>query len=221
VTAELTLAEERERKRLAAAIHDNLSQLLLLSIMKLDRLKKQTDVEKRSSTLADTRRLLDNALQCARTLTADLRPPLLGGEDDVRTALMWVAKKMEPHGLTVTVRDHGKQKRLDDDVLIMTYQAVQELLWNVLKHSGTDYATIRIDRIDDKVQVVVEDSGRGFDRPSPAAGGGFGLVSISERLTSVGGDLTISSIPGQGTRACITVPMKVPDAAISRPSDKA
>jgi signal transduction histidine kinase/ActR/RegA family two-component response regulator len=207
----LSRAEDRERKRLATAIHEDLSQLLALAKMKLERLDVHQGRADVRPALTVVKGLLNESLTVARTLTADLRPPLLGGTDDLMAALRWVVDKMHRHGLTVTVTEHGESKVLEEDILLVTYQAVQELLWNVLKHAQTGEATICVDRRGEQAEIIIEDRGQGFDSTrmtTPSKEGGFGLLNISERVSSVGGHFTITSAPGAGTRAQIIVPMK-------------
>jgi signal transduction histidine kinase len=139
---ELTLAEDRARRRLATAIHDNLSQLLAQSKLKLEQTNRMMAVEQLWERLMEVNGLLDQALTTTRTITIDLRPPLLGDANDLSGALNWVATTMGRNGLTVTFTEYGEPKPLDDDVLVVIYQAVQELLWNVLKHAGTTDASI-------------------------------------------------------------------------------
>ena len=219
IASQLTLAEDRERKRLAGVLHDNLSQLLAVSKMKLERMSMQHSLEKSWNTLMDVKQMLDEALTYSRTLTADLRPPVMGTEDDLKAALEWVAAKMQPHGLMVNLRHYGAAHRLDEDVLIVTYQAVQELLWNVLKHADVREVFVSTDSAGDHVAITVQDYGKGFDAPrppQPSKEGGFGLMNLSERLATIGGHLAIMSIPDQGTRAVLRVPMT--GTAMSAPS---
>ena len=211
IASQLTLAEDRERKRLAGVLHDNLSQLLIVSKMKLERISMQHSMEKSWTTLMNVKRLLDEAVTYSRTLIADLRPSLMGDEDDLKAALKWVADKMQPHGLMVSIRHYGVSHLLDEDVLIVTYQAVQELLWNVLKHAEVRETFVSTDSTADHVEITVQDYGRGFDasrRGQPSREGGFGLMNVCERLRTVGGHLQITAIPGHGTRAVLRVPMK-------------
>jgi len=117
---------------------------------------------------------------------------------------------MRRHGLFVTFRDLGEPKVLEEDILIVTYQAVQELLWNVIKHAGTTEASVWIDRSGENADIVVEDHGKGFKNAPPRKpqDEGFGLLSVQERLSLVGGQLEMTSLPQGGTRARITVPLK-------------
>ena len=210
LAAELSRTEDRERKRLATAIHDNFSQLLAVSLIRLDAIAQKKDIGEVWNTVKDVKDQLNEALIAARTLTEDLRPPLLGHEDDLKAALTWVAGKMHRHGLFVSLRDHGEPKVVEEDVLIITYQAVQELLWNVIKHAGTTEASVCIDRSGEHAEIVVEDHGKGFEpsRLRKPENQGFGLLSIQERLGLIGGRLEMTSAPRSGTRARITVPLR-------------
>ncbi|WP_447983222.1 response regulator [Nitrospira sp. Nam74] len=211
IASQLTLAEDRERKRLAGVLHDNLSQLLVVSKMKLERMSLQHSFEKSWNTLMDVKRMLDDALTYSRTLTAELRPALMGTEDDLDAALKWVAEKMHGHGLMVNIRHYGTAQVLDEDVLIVSYQAVQELLWNVLKHAGVFEAFVSTDCTANHIEIVVQDYGKGFDASrtaQPSKEGGFGLLNVAERLDTVGGELKMTSMPGSGTRAILRLPVK-------------
>jgi PAS domain S-box-containing protein len=207
---ELTRTEARERKRLAADLHDNLAQTLVLGKMKLE--VAQHDPTDRTKALKAVTSLLDEALTYTRTVMSDLRPPLLGDEDDFRAAIAWVVEKLQRHGLTVTIYDDGQLKVLEEDVLTVTYQAIHELLFNVLKHARTEQALVILKRDAGYLEAVVMDEGAGFEpvsRPSRPDEGGFGLFSIRERIGSVGGRFEITSHMGVGTCAKLIVPLKV------------
>lgn len=210
LTIELTRTEARERKRLAADLHDNLAQILVLGKMKLE--IAQHDQTDWTNACKAVRSLLDEALTYTRTVMSDLRPALLGDEDDFRTAIAWVVDKLQRHGLTVTMYDDGQQKVLDEDVLTVTYQAIQELLFNVLKHARTQRAVLFLKRDAGHLEAVISDEGAGFEpapRPSRPDEGGFGLLSIRERIEPVGGRFEITSHVGVGTNAKLTMPLKV------------
>ena len=207
---ELTRTEARERKRLAADLHDNLAQILVLGKMKLE--IAQHDQTERANAFKAVTSLLDEALTYTRTVMSDLRPALLGDEDDFRTAIAWVVDKLQRHSLTVTIYDDGQPKVLEEDVLTVTYQAIQELLFNVLKHARTQQALLLLKREAGYLEAVVMDEGAGFEpvsRPSRPDEGGFGLFSIRERLEPVGGRFEITSHLGVGTCAKLIVPLKV------------
>jgi PAS domain S-box-containing protein len=210
LASQLSRAEHRERKRLATALHDNLAQLLVLSKLKLERMQSMAP-EKSWNTMMDVKQLLDEAVNYTRTLTVNLRPPLLADGDDLQAALKWVADKMTHHGMAIHLRNYDEPQPLSEDVLIVTYQSVQELLWNVIKHSGTTEAFVSIQRVGTQAEVTIEDHGAGFDTAAPSSssgdGGGFGLLNVKERLLSIGGELTLTAMPHHGTRAVIRIPL--------------
>ncbi|WP_447987301.1 ATP-binding response regulator [Nitrospira sp. Nam74] len=142
---------------------------------------------------------------------ADLRPVLWGDEQDLLEACKWVIEKVQRHGLTVMLQDDGQPKPLDKEVLIATYQSIQELLTNVVKHARTTRATLEILRSESYVEAIVTDEGIGFDPMAPrtvSRESGFGLFSIRERIPLLGGSFDTISSPSKGTVATIRVPLK-------------
>ena len=132
-------------------------------------------------------------------------------------ALEWLANWMgEHHGLSVEVSADPEVTTDREDVKILIFEAVRELLFNVVKHSGTTRARLNMSRFDDEsLKVEVRDRGVGYD-PENVAGrsiqddavpgtsaGGFGLFSIRERLGLIGGRLEVESAPNEG--ACFTL----------------
>jgi CheY-like chemotaxis protein len=126
--------------------------------------------------------------------------------------MQWVVQKMSRYGLHVDVEDDGKAKRLDEETLVLTYHSVHELLFNVLKHAGTRKAKVVLRDVGDHLEVAVIDEGQGFDTSAkhvPTERGGFGLFSIRERITLLGGRCEIVSVLGKGTCATIIVPLRL------------
>ncbi|HET6674246.1 MAG TPA: response regulator [Nitrospiraceae bacterium] len=215
---ELSRAAESERKHLAAELHDNLAQLLVFCKIRLEALQKHPDMNRRSQALEEVTTALHQALSYTRTLMSELHPSLLGDETDLTTAIRWVSEKLQRRGLSVTMHDDGARKCLEDDVLRVVYQSIQELLWNVLKHAGTNEAEIYLKQSGDRLEAVVTDRGVGFEasRMIPSKEGGFGLFNIRERLESVGGRLEITSLTGQETSIKLQVALKKrPDESTS------
>jgi PAS domain S-box-containing protein len=207
---ELGRTEERERSRLATDLHDNLAQLLALAKMRLERLGIKVRPAQREA-VAGIVELLDEALSYTRTVMADLRPMYSGSEEDLAAAVSWVADKIRKHGLIIEIHGEARNTILDEDILMVTYQCVQELLANVVKHADTDRADIYLGRTNGCLEVSVVDRGKGFDASvthSPSHKGGFGLFNIRERLHLLGGRLELTSVPGHGTTARILIPLK-------------
>jgi CheY-like chemotaxis protein/anti-sigma regulatory factor (Ser/Thr protein kinase) len=162
-------------------------------------------------------------------LTADLIPPVLY-DAGLGPALQWLARNfLEKHGLHVEVVFSPSGEPQSDDVRVFMFDAVREILFNVVKHSGEPIAHVECFRADDGcVQVVVRDQGEGFDPTRFQTGErsqGFGLFSIQQRLKHLGGRLEIDSRPGQGTRITIIGPpppktQQLP-LRVARPSEHA
>ncbi|MES4784905.1 MAG: hypothetical protein C4294_02795, partial [Nitrospiraceae bacterium] len=175
-------------------------------------LERQWSSNEPPPSLTQLKELLDQALTYTRTLMSDLRPVILGDEDDLLGAVRWVVEKMQQYGLEIEVIDDGKPKSLNEEVLRVTYQSLQELLCNVLKHARTQQATVSLRRAGRYLHVMVMDTGVGFNASQKRAAtreGGFGLFNIQERLDMIGGHLEIRSVPGHGTQATLMVPLKL------------
>ena len=210
LAAQLCKADEMARQRLASELHDNLAQTLALCQMKLVALSRTT-TPPLAAEIAPVTDLLDEAMTVTRQLMRDLRPPTLGGDGDLITAVQWVKAKLERHGLAVRVVDDGKRKLLDADVLRVAYQSLHELLFNVLKHAHVSEATVRLRRIGNYLAIQVKDCGAGFQTEAtkvPTHEGGFGLFNLHEQLRSIGGHIRVSSVPGRGTRVTIQLPLQ-------------
>jgi signal transduction histidine kinase len=212
LATELTLAEQRERKRLASELHDYLAQMLALGRMKMSQLRQKVAAEAPAiqQLVAEVDSLLEKAGEYTRSLMAKLNPPVLE-ESGLPSALTWLAKQMPLHGLLVDVRLSQEQVPLPDDQAVLLFQSVRELLLNVAKHAGTDSATVSL-KVDPEQQLCIEvkDQGRGFDPVAMEAkseNAHFGLFSVRERMQAMGGRLDVKSHPGEGTTVTMMLPL--------------
>ncbi len=213
LAAELTLAEQRERRRLAEVLHDGLQQLLVAARVRAHMLGRSTDPGVRHGC-QEMVALLEEALAEARTLTGELSPPTLqkGG---LLPALEWLTRWMgEKHHLTVRLRPPAAPlPALAEDVSVLLYQAVRELLLNTVKYAQVTVAEVALTQEDDALTLTVADAGVGFDptrlRVLGGTEGGFGLFGIRERLELMGGRLKVESAPGRGSRFTLVVPLRL------------
>jgi PAS domain S-box-containing protein len=212
---ELTLAEQRERRRLADVLHGDLQQLLVGAKLLVSPLKEAADpkVQEAGREVTD---LLDGALRCSRSLTEELSPPILymGG---LIPALAWLARWIgEKHNLAVVLRAEETAPILSHDTTVLLFQFIRELLFNAVKHAHVNTAQIEIGWRDGRVQVQVADEGVGFDpaqlRVTGGDLGGFGLLGIQERLELLGGGMEIESAPGKGSRFTLWIPVQRAEA---------
>ncbi len=210
LASEMSLTEERERRRIAAELHDHITQQLILFKINLGSLPKEQLPSEITKSLDEIYQHLDRIIGDTRTLTFDLSSPTLyelGLEAAIRE---WLHEEVqEKHGIHTEFEDDGQPKPLDEDVRALLYRAGLELLVNVVKHAQAQNVKVSIGRDNDNVRIEVVDDGVGFV-PSPQSNktGGFGLFSIRERLNYLGGSIDIESKPGQGTHVRLIASIK-------------
>ena len=211
LTSQLHLTEQRERRRLATTLHDSLAQSLALIRMKLQHTKQRMrDNETLSSFITEFDELVQQCLTQARAIMANLCPPIVQASGLV-PALRWLAEHMAVQGLTVEL-DISEAKawpRLGEEREALLFNAIRELLLNVLKHAGVPQATIRVEEPGARHwHITVSDAGVGFDPThiqASSSGEHFGLSSMHERMELLGGRCVIESTPGMGTRVRLEV----------------
>ena len=211
LTTELTLTEQRERRRLATELHDHLAQLLVLGKVKLGQSKRLTQPEKRDELIEETDAVLSEALAYTRTLVIDLSPPILR-EFGLPAALRWLGERMQRHALAVTVQIETEDVPLPEDQAVLLFQSIRELLMNTIKHAQSDSATVRMEQQFGVLRIEVRDEGVGFDLAGAssiptAVSAKFGLFSIRERMRALGGHFDLQSALGEGTTATLILPL--------------
>lgn len=213
LSIELTRAEERERRRFANMLHDNLQQILAGARFSVQSIINSPLDDTTHERLDGVVAVIDEAIAASRELTAEVAPPVLY-QSGLPKALRWLAKWIEEkHGLAVDVAADERQKEVSLDTRVVLFQAVKELLFNVVKHAQAKRAEVVLCYGgEDAIAVSVRDEGVGFDPGRMAGGegtvGGFGLMAIRERLSALGGTIDVLSAPGQGTTTTIRVPIQ-------------
>lgn len=162
-----------------------------------------------AAELAAARRLVDDALDEARSAIRGLRPSVL---DDLGLAagLRGLARELPDIDVDVDVDVDVESIALPAHVETALYRVGQEALQNVVKHAGASHVRLVLQRQDDRVVLVVEDDGRGFETKTSHNPGSYGLEGMAERIDMVGGHLSLRSSPGQGTVITATVPATAP-----------
>jgi PAS domain S-box-containing protein len=211
LASELSLTEERERRRLATDLHDAIGQSLAMAKLKLDLLRSGTKGEQRTGELSDVARLIVQAIQHTRSLTFELSPPVLY-ELGLEAALDSLVERMQhAHDIQIDFSSDGGSFSLGEDLSVFCFRAVQELLINVVKHARTRQARISLSREGGTLKIIVLDHGVGFvpgTMPNHAdQSSGFGLFSIEERVRHFGGHLEVDSRRGRGTRVTLFIPL--------------
>lgn len=219
-TAELRLlasrvasAQEAERQRIAAGLHDSVCQLLAACQLKLAQVENCTDAAVRSELLQAADAMLVSANEEARCLTFELSSATLfdgGLLDSVRDLCSYMTKQYQ---ITFDLTSSDPEISIPPHPRAALYHCIRELMHNVVKHAGVDHAMVRIEQRGGehgpRVLVSIRDYGKGFDpehldRPLTWQGG-FGLRQVRERMRDIGGTLRIESVPGDGTKAVLEV----------------
>lgn len=210
LASELSLAEERERRRIANILHDDIGQLLAAARIKLWGLLEAMTSEELKTQANDARQHVEEAINRARSLTSELSPPILY-ELGIEAALEWLGERMQKqHGFGFTFDGGNGYMPLDEEVRIFLFTSVRELMVNIVKHAKAQHVRISIKKTGGDVVVGVEDDGVGFlARETGWGSSGFGLFSIRERLRHLEGHLHIDSAPGGGTRIILSVPSRI------------
>jgi len=211
LASELLLAEERMRRRIAIDVHDHIGQKLAISKIKIKSLCKSVSSQKVAKVLNEVGDLVTQTIESSRSLTFELSPPVLY-ELGFEAAVEWLVRHTkQQHGLSVKFKDDGNAKPLDNNVRVFLFQAVRELLVNVVKHAQARHLTVSTQKVNSEIQVDIEDDGIGFEVSQISFNNnetsGFGLFSIRERLGHIGGRLKIESRSGCGTKVILTAPL--------------
>lgn len=207
----LSVAEERERQRIATGLHDDLGQWLAVAKLKLGRLGIASDAAERDKLTEDVRELVDRAARAARSTTFELSSPILR-QLGFEAAIQSIGERMqEVCGVRFAFGSDRAAIRLPHDTLVVLLRVVRELLFNVHKHAQASRVEVFTYRSEGRYDICVNDDGVGFtpsDRaPAFGATGGFGLFSAEAQVRALGGRLHLESAPGTGTRVTVSVPV--------------
>ena len=215
LASQLTITEEKERRHIAADLHDLIGHSLALARMQLNGiLEAQSELE-RNMLVKDISHILLKSLQDTRSLIFELSSPSLNEIGLGAAVSEWLEEHVgKRHGLKtefIDEIDKKLRKTLDDNVRAVLFRNVRELLTNVIKHAKAEKVSVHLKAGDGMVSVIVEDDGIGFDPQAPTPlgekKGGYGLFSIRERMADLRGTFDIQSEPGKGCRAVLTVPV--------------
>jgi len=214
LASELTIAEQRERRKLATDLHDYLAQLLVAIRLKISQSRTRLTQPEADRWLAEAEDVLQSALDYTRSLVAQLTPMALH-QFGLPAALQWLGGQMsKQYRLAVSVDcEHARSVSLPEDQAVLVYQSIRELLMNVSKHAGVDRATLRMAVEQGHLCVTIRDEGVGCDPDATGMAGNsavsskFGLFSIRERMTALGGTFSVVSAAGEGTTATLSLPL--------------
>ena len=208
LTTELLLTEERERRTVAEALHDSIGPLLAFSQRELGSLQNFVTKEV-SLSLDEVKHHINDAVKQTRSLTFDLSPSSLydlGFEAAVEELTEQFAEERK---LKFSFKDSEEPKPLSDETKILLYRSVRELLVNIAKHAEAKTVWVSLSNNNSNIEITIKDNGKGFDTTKPPKSRGFGLFSIRERLTHIGGQFSVESQKGKGTKITLLAPLNL------------
>jgi signal transduction histidine kinase len=216
LASQLTIAEEKERRVIAADLHDHVGHSLALARMQLESIPETKSELEKNILVKDVSNILLAALQDTRNLISELSSPSMHeiglGAAVAEYLEEQIAKR---HGLKTEFVDNisdAHRKTLDENVRALMFRSVRELLVNVVKHAKASQVRVHLTEVYDELKFAVEDDGIGFDpgaiHDQKGKSSGLGLFSIQERMTDLGGSFDIQSEPDKGCRVTLTVPVK-------------
>lgn len=215
------VAQEEERKRIARELHDDTSQALTALLYAAEEAAEVTDPDEMNRLLTSMREVAQRTLDGVHKLIFDLRPSVLDHLGLVAATHWFAQSRLEPAGVRVIIEEEDMPRRLPAEVETALFRVVQEAIANIARHSLARNVRIAFTLKQGVAALTVEDDGIGFDMLeltlSPDTGRGLGLLGMRERVQLLGGELTIDTAPGHGTRIDIFVPVE--PGGRNRPGD--
>ncbi len=200
---ELSDTEDRERKRFASMLHDDLQQILAAMRFRIQMIDPDDSADSAfDKHVLELNELVEESIRKSRSLYYELSPPVLH-RNGLFAALEWLAKDVEEkHGFKVAVKTEGDSETGSQALDSMLFRSVKELLFNAVKHSGADSAQFDEHNGNTRIRIRVTDQGKSFDpsifRKKGGKMTGFGLFNIEERIRCLGGRFEFESSP-EGT----------------------
>ncbi|MFZ5595964.1 MAG: sensor histidine kinase [Bacillota bacterium] len=206
-------AQEEERHRVAREIHDGPAQLMANIVMRAEFCMKLMDVDRSRvrEELQALQNMVRQSLQDVRKIIFDLRPMVLDDLGLVPAVKRYVEDFQNQYGITVEMVVIGTPRRFSMAVEVALFRVMQECLSNIRKHSRCSHVVIKMEILDDKINMLIKDNGVGFNIGSVISGENkncFGLLGIRERAQILDGEVIINTSPGNGTAVSISIPLE-------------
>jgi two-component system, NarL family, sensor histidine kinase UhpB len=204
---------EEERKRIGRELHDETSQTLAATLVRLDlcdQAVQDHDAAGAHAQVVNCKTLVAHTMDEIKLIVYDLRPVMLDDFGLVPTLRWYIQSHLHGVGPEIVTDFDDADLRLPGDVETALYRVTQEALANAVKHSDATKIHVRLVTKPGFVSLAVIDNGMGFDQDAALRGNGHagvGLLSIKERVELSGGSVNIESAVGRGTRLYVVVPL--------------
>jgi PAS domain S-box-containing protein len=211
VSGQLIEGQEKERRRLARELHDDICQRLAMLSLRIEKASKGWG----SGRVSVGEQLEQIWKQCSdltgdvQALSHELHPSILDNLGLATAVKSFCREVSEQSGVAVEFVGKNIPDSLPREVSLSLFRVVQEAVHNAIKYSGQKHFDVRLEGTSSELELEVKDEGVGFDAASTNDGGGLGLVSMAERIHQVNGTFTIDSRVSAGTRVHARVPLTV------------
>lgn len=201
--------QEEERRKVAREIHDGPAQSIANLVFRVELIENllDKDINKAKAELTELKSLVRSSIQDIRKIIYDLRPMSLDDLGLIPTLARYIDKFVKETGIEINFTIIGNQKRLSNTYEVTIFRIVQEALNNIFKHARARSGKVRLEYGLDNINLLIIDDGIGFD-PVEINGEKYGLASMKERCTLLGGRINIESRPKRGTIIKVILPLK-------------
>lgn len=197
-------AEERSRSHFAKELHDGMGPLLSSAKMSLTAISREERSPEQRRIIENTAYVIDEAIRSLREISNNMSPHLLTNFGLARAVENFISKCATIHNEKINFRTNLKGERFDEDVEVILYRVICELINNSLKHASCSEISLALEHEQNRLRLAYADNGKGFN-PHTVAEYGMGLSNIHSRIHSLGGELEITSLKGQGMRATVSI----------------
>lgn len=207
-TKAVITAEENERKRIAADLHDGVGQMMSAAKMNLSAFENEITFNNIEQKLSFEKliNLVDESCREIRSVSHQMMPNALL-KSGLASAVKEFIEKIDNRIIKINLYTEGLHERLDSNTETILYRVIQECVNNVIKHSGASTLDISLIKDADGISATVEDNGRGFDTTDQQKFEGIGIKNISSRIEFLKGTVDFDSSPGKGTLVAVHVPL--------------
>jgi signal transduction histidine kinase len=208
-TRAVIVAEENERRRIAADLHDGVGQMMSAAKMNLSAFEDEARFadEKQKQAFEKIIGLVDESCKEIRNVSHQMMPNALL-KSGLSSAIREFIDKIDSRVIRINLYAEGLSDRLDSNIETVLYRVIQECVNNVIKHAGASTLDISLIRDGDGISATIEDNGKGFDAANREQFAGIGLKNIISRIEFLKGMVDFDSTPGKGTLVAIHVPLK-------------
>lgn len=201
-------AEENERRRIAAELHDGVGQMMSAAKMNLSAIENEIPFADEAQRISFEKviQMVDEGCKEVRSVSHQMMPNALL-KSGLASAVKEFLDKIDSRIININLHTEGLQERMDANTETVLYRVIQECVNNVIKHSGANNLDISLIKDTDGISATIEDNGRGFDASNNETPGGIGLKNIRSRVDFLKGTVDFDSSPGKGTLVAIHVPV--------------